>query len=129
MKTSDLLNELDVLGGELTDLEHRVRAARGRCLRIRRVLLATAAPARARQSTVRPSGRSASEVPGHVVDTVAAIPPNGGPVDARTLARLLNVKPSVAATRLQRAAKFGLVRRIGRGRYASGARTQSSARP
>jgi hypothetical protein len=125
MKTSELLHQLDVLGGELADLERRVRAARAHCLRIRRVLRATPAPAPARESTAGPSKGSTFEAPGHVIDTVAAIPPGGGPVDARTLARLLKVKPSVAATRLQRAVKLGLARRVGRGQYAPGARASS----
>jgi hypothetical protein len=128
MKTRELLRELDVLGAELADLERRVRAATGRCLRIRRLLRATPPPAYGRKLDARQREVSANEAPGHVIDTVKAIPPGGGPIDARTLARLLKVKPSVAANRLQRAAKLGLVRRVGRGQYAPGARSPASAR-
>jgi hypothetical protein len=64
---------------------------------------------------------SALEAPGHVIDAVAGVGRLGGAVDARMLARLLQITPSIAATRLQRAARLGLLRRIGRGYYASGA--------
>jgi len=73
---------------------------------------------RLRQS-VPPRQTSVSELeaPGHVIDAVAGVRRSGGAVDARTLARLLKVTPSVAATRLQRAARLGLLRRVGRGQY------------
>lgn len=117
METNALLRELDILSSELTDLEHRIRKARARWDRVRRTLRATPTVLRGRQSARGLTKVSAMEAPGHVVDTVAAIPRRGGPIDARTLARLLNVTTSVAGTRLQRAAKLGLLRRRGRGQY------------
>jgi hypothetical protein len=113
METNALLRELDILSSELTDLEHRIRKARARWDRVRRTLRAT----RGRPSARGQTKVSAMEAPGHVVDTVAAIPRGGGPIDARKLARLLNLTASVAGTRLQRAAKVGLLRRLGRGQY------------
>jgi hypothetical protein len=119
MKTNELLRELDILGSVLADLERRVRAARARWGRIRRALRAAPTAQRRRQLVAGQSKVAAMEAPGHVIDTVAAIPRAGGPIAARTLARLLRVTPSVAGTRLRRAAKLGLVRRVGRGQYAA----------
>lgn len=70
---------------------------------------------------LRQTAVSALEAPGHVIDAVAGVRRAGGAVDARTLARLLKITPSVAATRLQRAARLGLLRRVGRGQYAPSA--------
>jgi hypothetical protein len=119
MEANELLRELDILGSDLADFERRVRAARARWDRVRRALRATPTVRRRRQSVAGQSKVSAMEAPGHVIDTVAAIPRGGGRIDARTLARLLKVTPAVAGTRLQRAAKLGLVRRVGRGQYAA----------
>ena len=96
MQPNDLRRQLDALGSEPTDVERRIRAAASR-------------------------GRLwAMEAPGHVIDAVAAVSRRGGAVDARTLARLLNVTPAAAGARLQRAARLGLLRRVGRGQYAVG---------
>jgi hypothetical protein len=119
METNELLRELDILGRELSDLARRIREARTRWDRVRRALRAAPIVLRGRRSVAQKSEVSAMEAPGHVIDTIAAIPRGGGPIDARTLARLLRVTPSVAGTRLQRAAKLGLVRRVGRGPYAA----------
>lgn len=120
MKPNDLRRELDALDSELTYLERRIRAARVRCARVRRALPATPALPRVRPPAA-PSGRmSAMEAPGHVIDAVAAVSRRGGAVDARTLARLLRVTPPVAGARLQRAARLGLLRRVGRGQYTVG---------
>jgi hypothetical protein len=73
-----------------------------------------------RQAVPRQTNALALEAPGHVIDAVAGVGRIGGAVDARTLARQLRITPSAAATRLQRAARLGLLRRVGRGRYASG---------
>jgi malate dehydrogenase (oxaloacetate-decarboxylating) len=64
-----------------------------------------------------PAAETTMDAPGHVIDAVAAIPRGLGPIDAERLARLLKVTPSAASMRLQRAARLGLVRRVGRGRY------------
>jgi hypothetical protein len=116
MQAKELLRALDALGSELVDLERRIRKTRAHWTRVRRMLRARPAARRAPRSDGRQGELSVTEAPGHVVDTVAAIP-RGRPIDARTLAGLLQVTPSVAGTRLQRAAKLGLVSRVGRGRY------------
>ena len=75
---------------------------------------------RLRRRVPRQATASALEAPGHVIDAVAGVGRLGGAVNARMLARQLRITPSVAATRLQRAARLGLLRRIRRGYYASG---------
>jgi hypothetical protein len=113
----DLLREFDMLTSELADLAHRVQEVSLRWGRIRRALVAMPTVASGPEQAAAQRTVSMMDVPGHVVDALAAIPRGAGPIDAGRLARRLKVTPSVASARLQRAAKLGLVRRVGRGQY------------
>ena len=109
-----LLKDFEAVTAEVTSLEARLAEATARRDRIRRDLRAAL-----RNGASRPEedGVDDDDAPHSATATADAIRAHGQPVDAAKLGELLGVTPSIARTRLQRAAKLRLLRRVSRGQY------------
>jgi hypothetical protein len=106
------LRDFETITAQIADLERQLAEAKTRQDQLRRALRAAL-----RTGALGAEKDGASEPSAAVVEAVEAVRKLGEAADATKVAETLGVTPSVARTRLQRAAGIGVLRRVKRGRY------------